>query len=210
MRLDNPIPRARATTGQRAPRSAKPCQSAPSRAPAQNEANFLLCASASLCHIPSNRPSARRRKTKPPLTPASSRLPAYRASQAFTSPDSPSIPPAKPAKTHQKPSKNPHFARPRRTPIPSPTPEPINPYIHSLPQSSVHATFFPFACPPPDPAGLAFWSSRRALGTLDRAFFRASWGCRLMGETEQAPPQRTRSTQRQKDQPRITRIARMN
>ena len=58
-------------------------------------------------------------------------------------PVSPSFSPTKPAKTHQKPSKNPHFAPARPTPIPTSTPHPINPYTHSLPQSKVHATFFP-------------------------------------------------------------------
>ena len=65
---------------------------------------------------------------------------------------SPHSHPTKPAKTHQKPSKNPHFAPAHHASIPSPTPHPINPYIHSLPQSRVHATFFPRShrkCPVP-------------------------------------------------------------
>src|SRR5260221_8582720 len=61
--------------------------------------------------------------------------------------NSPPIPPRfappKPAKNPRKPAKNPHFALGTLTSISSPTPHPINPYIHSRPQSRVHATFFP-------------------------------------------------------------------
>ncbi|MDB5320075.1 MAG: hypothetical protein JWN40_1706, partial [Phycisphaerales bacterium] len=58
-------------------------------------------------------------------------------------PISPRFPNAKPAKTLQKPAKNPHFAPTRRMPIFTSTPYPINPYIRPLSQRRVQATFFP-------------------------------------------------------------------
>jgi hypothetical protein len=75
------------------------------------------------------------------------------------SPISPSFPRPKPAKTLQKPTKNPHFPHPPRAPISAPTPAPITPYIHSLPQSTVHTTFFPNPSQPP--GGILHYRSAR-------------------------------------------------
>ena len=60
-----------------------------------------------------------------------------------SSPDSPSIRPAKPAKNLQKPAKNPHFAPAGLTLVSPPTPAQIDSYVRSLPQSRDRATFFP-------------------------------------------------------------------
>ncbi len=58
------------------------------------------------------------------------------------SPNSPSIHLAKPPKTLQKPTKNPHFAPAGLTLVSPPTPAQIDSYVRSLPQSRDRATFF--------------------------------------------------------------------
>ncbi|MDB5319318.1 MAG: hypothetical protein JWN40_949 [Phycisphaerales bacterium] len=142
--IQSPAPAPRPPNAcQTLPKRPKPPQSAPSIAPVQNEPKFPLGVTAPLRHIPPQSPAARRRKSNPPLTPSSSNLPAERATHPFTSPDSPSFPPAKPAKTLQKPAKIPHFTPTRRAANPLSNQFSVNTYIHPLPQSRVHATFFP-------------------------------------------------------------------
>jgi hypothetical protein len=146
MRTDNPIPRPRATTTQRAPNPAKAPQNTPKRAVHRARAKRTqvsprrLRASSSHSSPISRRASAQIKPSTHPLI----FKPACRADYSpLHLPDSPSFPPAKTAKTPQKPAKNPHFAPARRAANPLATPHPVNSYSHSLPQSRAHATFFP-------------------------------------------------------------------